>query len=143
MYNDAMNTKRGKANLTKNLGRFHMTLKDIENIQKIIQKRVSNTDFYISIGKPEMSIWQPIYPDVVDDVEDIATAFTGSTRHLKITNRAPNISLTITPLSTRINVQRVYSKGERLAKSEEVFVEIQKYYKKLKKTTVNKVQLEN
>ena len=97
------NKKGGRDNLTKEFGRYDFTLRDIINIEKIILRNITPSDFYVEIKGGKKFSSARYIPESDTEVS-----------YLYMKSQAPNVSIEISPRKITLSVQRMYSKNEKL-----------------------------
>lgn len=120
-----MSSDRGRQLIDISLGTYSLEKRDIRHIEKIILKRLTPSDYSVRVGKPRGIYSTPPYEyDTAKDLPGRAIAI----RHIELRTKAPNMSVRFQPYSTRVAIQRVYSKDERLKALNDLKGDIERYF---------------
>jgi len=118
------NIKGGRNPIIIKLPPVKVTKKILCDVEKIILKRITPTDHWVTIDKPrgifgnEMPNydWARKVPNVLD------------TRWANVRTKARSVSVEFTPRKTTINIQRIYARDEELASLNSIAKEIELYF---------------
>lgn len=104
------NIKGGRKPIIIKLGKVNVTKKILMDVEKIILKRITPADHWVTIDKPKGFLGNEIRK--YDWARQVPNDF--STRWASIRTKGRSVRVEFTPRKTIVIIQRIYAKGEEL-----------------------------
>lgn len=121
-----MNSKRGRKLIKIELKPIEIHKRQLTNLEKIMRKRLKSKDFTVTFKR---KILLKQLEEVVISSARYMQHIPAFTTEIEVASRSPNVWVVLSKRRTTIGAQRIYDKGESLAKIEEAVRELEKYIK--------------